>query len=731
MKSRIAVQDYNKRRNATPASVLVQHAAVHPGVDHSSHSNLASTLTESRFERDFNGIAVQSPATTAQLDTKQSCGFTPRTCPFGGACHTCPARLQTKLTINQPGDEYEQEADRVAEQVMRMKEPPADEEALVSSKPEENLIQRKCAECDDEDETLQRKEVSIRRAAEKDDLLGVPPIVHEVLHSPGQPLDSDTRTFFEPRLGHDFSQVRVHTGAMAAESAREVKALAYTVGQDMVFGAGMYSPTRAVGQKLLAHELTHVMQQAGNLLQRTPDSAALKEFDDRVAALRKLPAFIAAKTKPGTRKELEEILTEARKRDNALYYVGKLEVLFSTSEEKPEKQTAAFSAGVATVAAAELGRLATAEGTARAGAEEAVSKDPSRVWVTGKGEEGKVFLIDARDLTNIAVRVKVRLVPKGKGTKQDVANVRQLEDAIEKYSSTLGYNVDLEFVDKAGPDVFTVGVDPSDWPTSGNWISAAPGLAHELHHLLGLDDLYDYIEAHAENPYMKIPDRIHWFREQMKKAPEPEAGKSIMGKPTTGMRNLPSDVDVCRVAGQKNAAFDDCLKKRAEGRAIRLQPAISGAFGKAHRAYELLSGIKPLGPADDPALMGLKQRRATLMAQNIFGAPVSMAILKDTVSDMRTAPALPNLFPVSELSAQCSRIAFTVDFAPRIRLCPAFFALGSGAQTDLLLRESAHFVRVSDGTSDSPCPTKDCADPCGNLNNAEAWVKFVSCVSSI
>ncbi|HEU4389386.1 MAG TPA: DUF4157 domain-containing protein [Blastocatellia bacterium] len=85
--------------------------------------------------------------------------------------------------------------------------------------------------------------------------------MHDVLRSPGQPLDSDTRAFMEPRFGHDFSRVRVHTDPYAAQSAREVNALAYTVGRDVVFAAGQYSPKTTNGQHLLAHELMHVAQQ--------------------------------------------------------------------------------------------------------------------------------------------------------------------------------------------------------------------------------------------------------------------------------------------------------------------------------------------------------------------------------------------------------------------------------------------------------------------------------------
>jgi hypothetical protein len=87
-----------------------------------------------------------------------------------------------------------------------------------------------------------------------------PAVVHEVLRSPGAPLDQETRAFMEPRFGHDFADVRLHTGQRAAKSAEAVNALAYTVGRDVVLGTGhdMRSPA---GRELLAHELAHVVQQ--------------------------------------------------------------------------------------------------------------------------------------------------------------------------------------------------------------------------------------------------------------------------------------------------------------------------------------------------------------------------------------------------------------------------------------------------------------------------------------
>lgn len=101
-----------------------------------------------------------------------------------------------------------------------------------------------------------------RRATNQAEPAIVPPIVHEVLRSSGQPLDVTTRAFMEPRFGLDFSHVRVHTDAKAAKSAKVVNALAYTVGQRVVFDAGRYAPQTNEGQRLLAHELTHVLQQS-------------------------------------------------------------------------------------------------------------------------------------------------------------------------------------------------------------------------------------------------------------------------------------------------------------------------------------------------------------------------------------------------------------------------------------------------------------------------------------
>ncbi len=120
------------------------------------------------------------------------------------------------------------------------------------------LIQRQPIEEEEEEEAIQAKEVSGR----------TPEIVSHVgariqsLRSAGQPLPASERAFFEPRFKHDFSQVRIHKDNQAAETARELSARAYTVGQHVVFGEGEYAPDTAAGKRLIAHELTHTVQQS-------------------------------------------------------------------------------------------------------------------------------------------------------------------------------------------------------------------------------------------------------------------------------------------------------------------------------------------------------------------------------------------------------------------------------------------------------------------------------------
>ena len=230
---------------------------------------------------------------------------------------------QAKLTIGQPNDKYEQEADRVADQVMampdpkpqrqpeaeeeeeetlqtkpladqitplvqRQEEPPDEEEEPVQAKFKDGeMLHRMCSGCEEEtaqrqpteeeeeelqakfaDEHVQRQQDEEEDHVQAKETSGRAPQVSSGIESRinnmkggGQPLDPATSAFFEPRFGHNFSHVRVHSDSAAADTAKSINARAFTLGNHVVMGSGEYQPNSQSGKRLLGHELTHVKQQ--------------------------------------------------------------------------------------------------------------------------------------------------------------------------------------------------------------------------------------------------------------------------------------------------------------------------------------------------------------------------------------------------------------------------------------------------------------------------------------
>lgn len=211
----------------------------------------------------------------------------------------CPWMLQAKLTISQPGDRYEQEADRVANQVMRMLEP---------------RMQRQGDLEEEEDEVFQTKPLAeqitplvqlqpMEEEEEKEFLLArqgagqTPDVTPElesrigVLRGGGQALDSGVRAQMEPAFGCDFSGIRVHTDAQADALNRVLNARAFATGRDVFFQQGTYNPGSSSGRELLAHELVHIVQQQRSLeaIQRGVRRAELtpqEEFEWDLGILR-------------------------------------------------------------------------------------------------------------------------------------------------------------------------------------------------------------------------------------------------------------------------------------------------------------------------------------------------------------------------------------------------------------------------------------------------------------
>jgi len=184
-------------------------------------------------------------------------------------------RVQTQSEINTPGDEYEQEADAVANRVMRIPEPSAEPVETLEEQQTMPSLQRTPAEASPDRVSAENTPaIQTKR---------LPSNGHQQgsnsgrSMSGGEPLPTSVRSYFEPRFGHDFTSVRIHTGGIAADTAKQVQAKAFTFGHHIVFGEGHYRPETDAGRHLLAHELTHVIQQRGGNspnLQRQPESSS-------------------------------------------------------------------------------------------------------------------------------------------------------------------------------------------------------------------------------------------------------------------------------------------------------------------------------------------------------------------------------------------------------------------------------------------------------------------------
>lgn len=181
------------------------------------------------------------------------------------------------------------------------------------------------------------KGLSLQRSAVNRDAPDVaPPIVHDVLRSPGRPLDGNIRSTMESRLGNDFSHVRVHTDTHAAESANAVNAHAYTVGRNVVFGRNQYAPGTDTGRKMLAHELVHTLQQQGGSFQGAP-----KQHTTSPSAIHEKEASTLARNVVWREKPDSYILTAGNPKSGVPVQVSPLPASVSLlqRQERPRSQS--------------------------------------------------------------------------------------------------------------------------------------------------------------------------------------------------------------------------------------------------------------------------------------------------------------------------------------------------------------------------------------------------------
>ncbi|MBO2011554.1 DUF4157 domain-containing protein [Hymenobacter negativus] len=234
----------------------------------------------------MKATAEKSPTTTSTPATRTS--SQPFFAKAGGGnffeptAATAAPPVQMKLTVNKPGDKFEQEADRMADKVMRMPAPAASEEKL-QRQPDDKLQkapapEEKVQRAELKDDKIQKKEDEKLQKKEDDKLMrkgdGTPAVAASTQAaisqktSGGQPLSADVRSYMEPRFGADFSQVRIHNDPESASLSNHLSARAFTHQNHVFFSRDQYQPGTSEGKQLLAHELTHTIQQ-GHAVQRS------------------------------------------------------------------------------------------------------------------------------------------------------------------------------------------------------------------------------------------------------------------------------------------------------------------------------------------------------------------------------------------------------------------------------------------------------------------------------
>ncbi len=213
----------------------------------------------------FNFSNIRIFGTDERIQSKRSCNC-------GGTCPRCNnekdtrgiLHFQPKLKVRKQDDHLEREADTIAEQIVGLNYNKDTKFGNINH--ENKIINRKHFK--NEKESYDKKEKPLQT-------------VQEGLSSPGHPLDLRTLAYMESKFGHKFSDVRIHADGKAMQSAEAINARAYTVGNDIIIGDSQFSPTSTEGQKLLAHELVHVLQQNDNAttIQRQPNKNHDKEPD--------------------------------------------------------------------------------------------------------------------------------------------------------------------------------------------------------------------------------------------------------------------------------------------------------------------------------------------------------------------------------------------------------------------------------------------------------------------
>jgi hypothetical protein len=556
------------------------------------------------------------------------------------------------------------------------------QEALPRSLSVDSVLQRKCdcgnhtagSQCDACDKkrkiTLQRSAISSGPSE------GVPVIVHDVLRSPGQPLDSATRTFFEPRFGHDFSHVRVHSDANAGQSARSVNALAYAVGRDIVVQPQYYKPESTEGKRLLAHELTHVLQQG----QGIPSVQRQELGANQPIEVNHVSQPLLSRIDPPYPGVIGRCRSMGVPCPAPHFHHGAVCRLVSCSRATTANLPFAISPGICIYQCSD-GQICTCVLFGNA---------TSAVCVITLCDSAASASSDGNyeDLTSRAIALAQQKLENAPSEDQSVAEPT-MQAKLEVGESGDMYEREADAV---AEKVMRMS-DPTVSHT---------GLAGQRKLQAGAAaDRYDVIENSSTAQVFASPLAGPFVQRQTPPQPQPAAPVAPVAPNPQTQQPV---IEAARAAA-----------------AIRTQVALIR-----------LRGIVPPGPPGRPDPGQQMRERARRLARVMFNWDnPNMDQIEEVVGSMVTKLTNPQVMVAGRNDPECgNRAAYVRGLQPPIVLCPTFFTDSPEQQTRTMIHESAHLARIGSGSlGESYCIFFDCETSCGGFDSADSWTHFVHCLS--
>lgn len=643
----------------------------------------------------MNKTTVAQQAKTANFLPPAS-GILQRQCACGnhtvaGAeCAECAKKknnLQAKLAIGSSNDPLELEADRIADRVLASPQNPSASDSAL---------------------TIQRYTGPLTGNAET-----APNSVENVLVHPGRPLEPALRQDMEQRFGHDFSQVRMHSGAAAEQSAREINANAYTVGRDIVFGAGQFAPESHRGRRLIAHELTHVLQQNGPFIATEPS------VQKQAAAPAPAPAPAAATG--GLSEEMLKQIARTLRAAMAGWGTDE-EAIYSAFSGRTQEQVDAIARVYQAMYSADLLADLRDELSDSEMARLAIFSPTAAPGEAGSAQQSTAFAEMAAHQLNKAMA--------GLGTDEESiysaltgrtqAELQAIKDAYKRLT-----NRDLKAA-------------ISD-EMSGAELTRALALLNQGV-LLPEDEAYFAMKGAGtdEETLLRVLESVKGDRTKITDLIDKFAAKGYGNLLERVNEELSgTDLNKAMEALHGETPSGNC---RTEERRIGLE-AISGAVALAQNAASELNSVIGAGKLSKKVESALKDNfnpGGATGAVTLGLAGQVQPVLQNTRSDLLSVSDITCGSPapcVANPSCSSFTAGWTYAVAgATVRLCPAFFTCLSSGESRIMLHEFVHHIGIDDKayhheasfSSLTPLGDKSAGD---SLDNADSYAHFADDLS--